>query len=280
MADLEPGNEDAKLNRELMARKLFPQIFGYDEFDHSAQILREHEYKKIPRWWSTPTSFGPMPILDQTSSMPAADGLTHVSLTIEFKTSRTLLQNLLPNPRLVFTSVGSVALASFSHIYHSNVGWLGGQSYNELSFYILAINDRERKYNPPSGSHFLAVSFVDSADVLACKREHPGLPMVFCNFSVESSSSHREIKAFWNNRMFLRISFAGMEDEAHEKEQHLPKPALLVHRYVPGIDAGAPPVADSILQVSPSAIAADDTGARRRRNARKTELNISLTVPV
>ncbi|KAI4127333.1 MAG: hypothetical protein LQ338_003256, partial [Usnochroma carphineum] len=37
--DLEPGNEDARINRELMAKKYFPYIFGHDEYAHSVQRL-------------------------------------------------------------------------------------------------------------------------------------------------------------------------------------------------------------------------------------------------
>ncbi|KAI4185538.1 MAG: hypothetical protein LQ346_005876 [Caloplaca aetnensis] len=37
--DLEPGNEDARLNRALMAKEYFPYIFGHDEFVHSSKRL-------------------------------------------------------------------------------------------------------------------------------------------------------------------------------------------------------------------------------------------------
>ncbi len=86
-----------------------------------------------------------MPRFDQKLSEQVVDGATHISSTIKFKTSRTLLQNLLPSASVTFASVGSVALASFTHTQHSNVGWLAGQSYNELAFYIHSIQGKEQK---------------------------------------------------------------------------------------------------------------------------------------
>ncbi|KAL8953522.1 MAG: hypothetical protein Q9222_000624 [Ikaeria aurantiellina] len=38
-SDLEAGNEDARVNRALMAKKYFPYIFGHDEYAHSAERL-------------------------------------------------------------------------------------------------------------------------------------------------------------------------------------------------------------------------------------------------
>ena len=45
--DLEAGNEDAKLNRELMTKRYFPYIFAHNEFDHSARKLQEYNDNKI-----------------------------------------------------------------------------------------------------------------------------------------------------------------------------------------------------------------------------------------
>ncbi|MCJ1475799.1 hypothetical protein MMC13_004463 [Lambiella insularis] len=39
--DLEPGNEDAKINRGRMAREFFPYIFGHDEHEYTTQKLHE-----------------------------------------------------------------------------------------------------------------------------------------------------------------------------------------------------------------------------------------------
>jgi len=268
--DLEAGNEDAKLNRELMAKKFFPYIFGHDEFDHSAQKLREHEYGKAPAFWSMPISFGPMPRFDQKLSEQVVDGATHISSTIKFKTSRTLLQNLLPSASVTFASVGSVALASFTHTQHSNVGWLAGQSYNELAFYIHSVQGKEQKAGSFPDSAFLVVSFVDSPDVLARGRENPRLPMVFCNFDTWSLGDRREITALWNNWAICKMEFRDIE-EVTEKEL-VPDPAVLTHRYFPGMGAGAQPAPDSIICLSRKDF--NQPGATRRKTCVDSALNV------
>lgn len=247
--DLEIGNEDAKLNRELMAKKYFPYIFGHDEFDHSAQKLREHEYRKALAMWSMPTSFGPTPRFDQIYFGPAANGSTHVSSTITFKTSKTLLQNLLPSSGMSFTSIGTVALASFTHTEHLSVGWLAGQSYSELTFYIHSLRGKGKSGGLLLGSDFLVVSLVDSPDVLVRARENFGIPMVFCNFAISELGGRREIKALWNNRIIYKMALDGIEEGVKEKEP-IPEPTVLTHRYLPGIGAGHQPAADSIICLS------------------------------
>ncbi|KAI4149358.1 MAG: hypothetical protein L6R39_002514 [Caloplaca ligustica] len=47
--DLEPGNEDARINRDAMAKKYFPYIFGHDEYVHSAGRLRSWLEERGPR---------------------------------------------------------------------------------------------------------------------------------------------------------------------------------------------------------------------------------------
>ncbi|KAL9044547.1 MAG: hypothetical protein Q9214_002321 [Letrouitia sp. 1 TL-2023] len=39
--DLEPGNEDARVNRNLITKKYFPYIFSHDEYENSAYKLQE-----------------------------------------------------------------------------------------------------------------------------------------------------------------------------------------------------------------------------------------------
>ncbi|KAL8698575.1 MAG: hypothetical protein Q9201_006492 [Fulgogasparrea decipioides] len=280
--DLEAGNEDAKLNRELMAKKFFPYIFAHDEFDHSAQKLRELEYRKTPALWSMPVSFGPTARVGRSTRQQAADGAaSDISSTIKFKTSRTLLQNLLPNGSVSFATVGSIALASYTHTLHSNVDWLAGQSYNELSFYIHSVQSEARNNGSHPNSDFLVVSFVDSADVLIRGREHPGIPMVFCNFSISSHDrgSHREITALWNTKVILKMEFTTREMDENgtemEMEPVVPGPVadVLTHRYVPGIGGpDAVPAVDSIICLRRRG--AEQAVTRRKRTCTDSALHV------
>ena len=271
--DLEAGNEDAKLNRDLMTKKYFPYIFGHDEFDHSIQKLREHEYRKTPNMWSMPTSFGPMPKLDQTQS--DEDCTTYISSTIKFKTSKNMLQKLMPKVSLTYASIGSVALASFTHIQHSNVRWLSGQSYNELAFYIHSVKDEKQSDGSSSDSRFLAVSFVDSADVLARSRDDPGIPMVFCNFDIVNLGDQRQITAHWNKKKFCHMKFTNMKSATIEEPDT--DQAVLTHRYFPGMNASAPPAADSIIRVTRRS--SDQPGTLRKKACEDSTLNVINHTP-
>ena len=124
-------------------------------------MLREYEYKKTSVLWSMPTSFGPLTNSGPINQGLGEDGTSYNSSEIKFKTSKTLLRNLLPSGRLRLTNFGSVSLASFVYTHHANVDWLGGQSYSGLSLYIHSVHVNEEKETSLAEGSFLVVSFVD-----------------------------------------------------------------------------------------------------------------------
>lgn len=192
-----------------------------------------------------------------------------MSSTVKFKTSMTLLQNLLPKSRLTFTSPGSVALASVTHIQYSDLAWLGGQSFNELTFYIHSVRDREHRNKSALGSALLLVSFVDSPDILARRRENPGIPTLFCSFKTLSLGNRREIIASWNARTIFKMGFKILDNEAMASEPDC-ESTVLTHRYIPGIDIGSRPAADSIICLSMKG--SDRPNPTRRKPCSDSEL--------
>ncbi len=106
---------------------------------------------------------------------------------VQSKTSRTLLQNLLPRPSLNCTGPGSIVHASLEHTTWSQMYWLGGRGFSELSFYIHGLEGIKPNGSTVYGS-FFAVIFVDTADNIAGEREELEIPKVFCEFELELNS--------------------------------------------------------------------------------------------
>ena len=245
--DLELGDEDARVNRDLTAVKYFPYIFGYDEHDHTTQKFREYIYKKTLPHWSMPTSFGPMPGPRQTFYGKPPDTSTFVRSSVKFKTSRTLLQNLLPSHLMTLAGPGSTAFASFSHTIWSNVSWLGGRGYNELVFYIHGVQGVKADGSSLPGS-FLGVTFVDSADVIVGDREDLGMPKVFCDLHTQRTGSTYVLKASWHGTEFAEMRlYDVVETTAEAMGKGVDSDRVFTHRYIPAMGNKAEPIADSIV---------------------------------
>ena len=255
--DFDPEDKDARMKRHLPLAEIYPQVLSHDEHDHTTQRLRELMYEKDPPRWSMPTAFGPMPGPRQTFHGRKVDSSNFVKRCVRFKTSRTLLTNLLPRRFISFVGPGSIAHASFSHTIFSNVTWLGGQSYDELCFCIHGVQCTKADGSTLSGS-FLAVVFVNAADSIANDREDLGIPKVFCDLEAkrEDSSGHI-IKASWHGTEFANMrlhnhvngfsvsessSISNSDTDAVEDDS-----LVFTHRYIPAFANKGKPIADCIV---------------------------------
>ena len=109
--------------------------FGHDEWDYSTQMLRKWEWENNKNLlWRMPTAFGPMPGPRQDFYGRPRDGskATFKTVSIKFKSSRTVLQNLLPTENLKFASADTIAYATFAVTQLGNLEWLGGRGYNHF----------------------------------------------------------------------------------------------------------------------------------------------------
>lgn len=273
--DLEPGNEDARINRNLMAIKYFPYIFGHDEYDHTSQRFREHLYEKVSPSWNMPTSFGPMPASRQTFQDTKEDNATFVRSSFKFKTSRPLLANLLPKRTLEFVGPGSIAFASFTYTAWSDVSWLGGHGYNQLDFYIHGVQSAQHTTSDRSNllGSFLAVSFTDSADVITDNRENLGFPSVFCDLKIQHDGSTQTHKASWRGTEFIRMCmYNAAETTADTSGREAESDLLFVHRYVPGTGSEMKPTVDSVIRAS---LVRSDSEMRNERCTASGELKVT-----
>lgn len=255
--DVDPEDKDFRAKgSDFDFVTFYLQALSHDEYDYATQKLRELLYTKNPPRWSMPIAFGPKPGPRQTFNGREAGGSTFVRCCVRFKTSRTLLLNLLPRHSISFIGPGSVSQVSFSHTTFSNVSWLGGQSYDELGFYVHGVQCAKADGSNLTGS-FLAVMFVNTADAIANDREELGIPKVFCDLEGTQDASGYAVKASWHGTDFAEMrlhsqangfSFArtpptnGSSSDAVEADS-----SVFVHRYIPAVANKGKPVADCIV---------------------------------
>lgn len=256
--DLTPEDEAARMERGLLYMDFYPQILSHDEHDHATQKLRELLYKKDPPRWSMPIAFGPMPGPRQTFHCKETDGSSLVRWCVRYKTSRNLLLNMLPRHFISFVGQGSIAQVSFSHTKFSNVSWLGGQSYDELGFYIHGVQCTKANGSTSPGS-FLAVVFVNAADAIANDREELGIPKVFCDLeAMRDDSSGYVVKASWHGTIFAEIllrnqfnvfSVAEPSTTTNSSSSDAVEAdgSIFTHRYIPAVANKGKPIADCIV---------------------------------
>ena len=231
--DLEPGTDQAQSYQAKSAKEYFQFVFSHDEYDSTTQKLREFLYKKAQPRWSMPTAFGPNPGSTQTFYGNPEPTLGSC-ISVKFKTSRTLLQNLIPENSFVFRGPGSVAYASLEYVQFCNVSWLGGRGYNQLSFYIYDIECTAAPFKGISGS-FLPLLFTDSAEVLVAERENLGIPAVYCQLSSRVNES-TSIQASWNGTTFVDIGLSDLQSPPRDALlKPIPEDNVFVHRWFPPV---------------------------------------------
>jgi hypothetical protein len=187
--------------------------FAHDEFDHSTQMLKKWTNARNPKvYWRMPVVFGPMPGPRQDTLGRSRSGAhsTFLTSSIKFKTSRTLLQNLLPTESFDFWTPGTVAYASFSNTTLNKMDWLGGGGYSHMGLYIHGV-----KYTKKDGSvlkgTFLAVLFESLTDPIVTGREELGMPKLYCSLDSYRRDGSMRIKAGWQGATFGDLEWEGLE---------------------------------------------------------------------
>ena len=157
---------------------------------------------------------------------------------IVFKSSATLLRDLLPSTSYRFTSKDTVAYASFRLRSRTNPDRPGGLEHCSLSFYIHGIEYVKSTEEAIEGS-YLAVMFEDSADPLV---EELGFPNVYSKIDVETGSDSLTAVLSWNGATWARITWPSLQQQqtatvnrAVASESPGAAGNVLVHRYIPGV---------------------------------------------
>ena len=209
-ADVTPSEKDTAAK----IMQFFVYNCGHDEYHSSTQKLRDWMYKKNPRVrWRMPTSFGPFPRRQQDTQgrTDAISYSTFVTRSVKFKTSRTLLQNMLPMPAFSFTAPGTFAYATYSQTTFDGVEWLGGKGYNSIEFYLHGVQYKKKDGTLLTG-RYLAVMWEDLADSVMSGREELGLPKLFADIDVTESPSVSTVEASWRKAAFLTLELGNLED--------------------------------------------------------------------
>ncbi|KAH8688648.1 hypothetical protein BGW36DRAFT_421245 [Talaromyces proteolyticus] len=213
---------------------------SHDEHDASTQVLREHQWSQCPKlYWRQPTVFGPMPgpRQDFRGNPEIRDLSTTRTARITFKTSATLLRNMLPSKAYSFAVGDTVATASLSVQSLNKLDWLGGGSYDLIMFQIHGV-----KHTAPDGSvihgRFCPVLFENLADPILSGREELGWPKLFSEIDIQTPSENSyEVTVAWRGAKWASFWLHGLRDELESnkdgKTPTVPDDGLLVHKFLP-----------------------------------------------
>ncbi|KAH8423740.1 putative salicylate hydroxylase [Aspergillus melleus] len=218
-------------------------IYGHDEFDYSTQILRKHLWSRTPqKYWRQPTVFGPMPgpRQDFQGRDRASQSLksTFQTASIRFKTSRTLLQNLLPNDSYSFSSPSTYAYASFSQTKLDRMDWLAGGGYRHLGLYIEGVQYKKTNGEIVRGT-YMPILFENLADPILSGREELGMPKLFSTIHARERAQSYHVEAGWEGVVWGRFHWDELEDEDSVSDAGTiggePSDGIFVHRYLPKV---------------------------------------------
>jgi len=228
--------------------------FSHDEWDYSSQMLREWEWSQNPNLlWRMPTAFGPMPGPRQDHYGRPRDNSkgTFKTASIKFRTSRTVLENMLPSKsNLKFATPDTTAYATFAVTQLDNMEWLGGKGYNHFGLYIHGIQHTATDGSTVHGT-YLPVLFENLADPILSGRDELGFPKLFADLNLTKGTDKWNLQASWMDSEFCKLTLSDLQDApasngtaaaattttATEASEHAPAPpkdtGLFVHKYFP-----------------------------------------------
>ncbi|CAI7650086.1 unnamed protein product [Penicillium manginii] len=218
-------------------------IYGHDEFDHSAQVLRKYLWSKNPHmYWRQPIVFGPMPgpRQDWYGNDRAIQSLqsTFQTASIKFKTSRTLLQNLFPNDRYSFISPSTVARASFSQTTLNGMDWLGGGGYRHIGLYIHGVQYKKENGEVLKGT-YMPILFESLADPIVSGREELGMPKLYTAIDIHERNSSYRLQTSWQGAVWGHFELEDLEDQDLGADKGTiggeDDDGILVYRYMPKV---------------------------------------------
>jgi hypothetical protein len=208
---------------------------SHDEHHASTRILREYEWAKLKgASWRQPTVFGPAPGPRRDGAISVTKKLKVVTASIKFKTSGTLLRNMLPHDSYSFGSKNTVVVASLTVESHRNVEWLGFHGFDRVLLSIHGVNYTKSDGSVLSAS-YVPVLFENSADVISAGREQTGYPSVYSDIEVDRSPGSFSARLSWNGVTWATI---WMKDLMPVSDPKPTSKAILVNRFISSTDGG------------------------------------------
>ncbi|KAJ5722780.1 hypothetical protein N7488_000815 [Penicillium malachiteum] len=278
--------DSATLISQEKAMGMIAYIYGHDEFDHSAQVLRKHLWSQNPHmYWRQPIVFGPMPgpRQDHMGRDRALKSLesTFVTASIKFKTSRTLLQNLFPSDRYSFISPSSVARASFSQTTLNGMDWLGGGGYRHIGLYIHGVQYKKENGEVLKGT-YMPILFESLADPIVSGREELGMPKLYTAIDIHERSKSYRLQTSWQGAVWGHFELEDLEDQDPSADKGTiggeDDDGILVYRYIPKVGQATKGEAEAEYPVfvphaqESKVVPSKVTRLRRTKNA-KVEIN-------
>lgn len=214
--------------------------FGHDEWDHSINLFRKWDWARKPHlYWRMPVSFGPMPgpRQDFEGRPRYAAESTFTTASIKFKTSRTLLQNLLPSQSFRFKDPGTVAYASFSQTTLDKMQWLGG-GYRHIGLYIHGIQYVRKSGEVVNGT-YLPILFESLTDPIVSGREELGMPKLYCTVDVYKRSSSYRVQTGWEGAIFGNMVLDDLKEDDPASEHGTiggeADDGIFAYKYIPRV---------------------------------------------
>jgi hypothetical protein len=204
--DLKPG-EQMRFNM----MEYIGYNFGYDEHDNSTQKLREWKWSKQPSSKRRmPFAFGPLSGLGKQTGVQSPD-LKFTTASIKVKTSRTVLQNLLPigSTAWKFKSFGSVAFCSFVHTAVD-----GADRFSLLIHGVVHAGPGDKL----TAGDYMPVQFENSADAIIFDREVLGVPSVYSDIGIDRGETKYSIKTGWRGCTWGTFELSDLQFDGESKD--------------------------------------------------------------
>lgn len=186
--------------------------FGHDEWHNSCQKLREWHTARNPNVYRRmPITFGPAPgpRQDVWGRKRPADKQTYTTATVKFRTSRTLLQNLLPQG-FSFAAPVTVCQATWRTTTLDNMDWLGGGGYNFSGLWIHGVKYTKKDGSVVHGS-YIAVLFENLTDPIVTGREELGMPKLYSEIDIFKKAKSRHVRLSWRGATFVDVTLDDLD---------------------------------------------------------------------
>ena len=176
-ADTHDGHD----NHLKLTLEATPYAFGHDAWDYSTQRLREWKRSR-----SGLTTFMPVSIDLDEMSPPTETRQVALTASARFKTSRTILENLLPNA-FKFASPATVAHASWICIKRS--GHVSSIKCGLLAHDVIYVKGDGEKLH----GDCLIVEFDNSVENILAGREQFGLPLTYADIHMDRTANELKV---------------------------------------------------------------------------------------
>jgi hypothetical protein len=224
--------------------------FGHDEIDNSAIIFKRWLWsQKKDKTWKTPLAFELFSDPRQNALDRRSEGqnkCTFATTTIEFNTSRTYLESLLPSSAFKFSSPATVCTASISVTTLGNMSCLGGGGYSDCGLYIHGVQYAKKDGSTVDGT-YLPVLFANLADPVVSSRYELGNSRVVCDIDIDRKLDSWYACCSWRGTKLLDITLEDLKGDDPKPEDDgtvvgKSSGGILTYKYIPA--TGEPDKAD------------------------------------